>query len=178
MPFDPAGFHNKPNVTILPPTPPEPGGGGRRVHIEIEIVDRRQEIRRRPAEPGRRLRSAFWFWFVVLMLIALSAHSQTTNDTRELTPSQRGAVGDWIRTRCWPSNPYANSGLQVFIVVTTDSNNVPRHAAVAPEDTARVANDPQLRAFSESAIRAVLSCGALPLPHDNRPRQLEFRFRP
>jgi hypothetical protein len=80
MPFDPNGW--QPNVTVLPPTPPERGpifthvgkdGGGRgpqRVHIEITITDRRTVSR----PPHKRSLSTFWL--IVLLLIALAAHAQ------------------------------------------------------------------------------------------------------
>ena len=47
MPFDSTSLR-RPTVTILPPTPPE-RGGPQRIHVQIEIVDRRAQA------PQRRL---------------------------------------------------------------------------------------------------------------------------
>ena len=42
MPFDTTKLR-QPTVTVLPPTPPDRGDGPRRIHVQIEIVDRRQK---------------------------------------------------------------------------------------------------------------------------------------
>jgi hypothetical protein len=46
MPFDNTTLR-QPNITVLPPTPPDRDGGPRRIHIEIEIIDRRAQPRPR-----------------------------------------------------------------------------------------------------------------------------------
>jgi hypothetical protein len=59
-------------VTVLPPTPPERSDGPRRVHIQIEIVDRRTPPRRRRSSIG------VWWWLLLFLLLALAAHAQPT----------------------------------------------------------------------------------------------------
>jgi hypothetical protein len=46
MPFDNTTLR-QPTVTVLPPTPPVRGGGPICIHVQIEIVDRRQAQSRR-----------------------------------------------------------------------------------------------------------------------------------
>ena len=53
MPFDSTTFR-QPAVTILPPQSPERGGGPRRIHIEIQIIDRRAQT---PQRRGYRIGS-------------------------------------------------------------------------------------------------------------------------
>jgi hypothetical protein len=72
MPFDP----NPDRVVILPPSPPERGEPRRqRVHIEIEIVDRRQQS---PPRRGYRFGTFTLVLFVLLLLAAL-AHAQPSD---------------------------------------------------------------------------------------------------
>jgi hypothetical protein len=80
MPFDTAKVR-QPEITVLPPTiigrgsnlgpiPPERGGGPQRLHIEIEIIDRRQQ------SPGRGYRfGTFTLVLLVLLLLAVLAHA-------------------------------------------------------------------------------------------------------
>ena len=66
MPFDPVGRHDRrPKITVLPPTPEEPPRGpGPRIHIEIEIIDRRPR--------GSRPRgAATLLWWCVIGGIAM-----------------------------------------------------------------------------------------------------------
>jgi hypothetical protein len=68
MPFDPIKLRD-PRTTVLPPTPPDPGGDPRRVQIEISIIDRRGSVpRRRPF--------GLIGWLIVLLLLALAVHAQ------------------------------------------------------------------------------------------------------
>jgi hypothetical protein len=74
MPFDATTFR-QPTVRILPPQPPERGRGPQRIHIEIEIIDRRAQPVQRPRIGGLQL---------VLLLILLAmlfgrGHAQPTN---------------------------------------------------------------------------------------------------
>jgi hypothetical protein len=73
MPFDTTTLH-RPPVTILPPQPPERGGGGpQRIHIQIDIVDRR-------SQPGPRPRFGMLKLLLVLILLVMlfgcQAHAQ------------------------------------------------------------------------------------------------------
>jgi hypothetical protein len=70
MPFDTTKLR-QPTVTVLPPTPPERGDGPRRIRIEIEIVDRRQQSPQRGYRFG-----TFTLWLIVLLLLAALAHGQ------------------------------------------------------------------------------------------------------
>src|SRR5215469_13765077 len=98
MPFDPTNWR-QPTVTVLPPTPPKRGGGPQRIHIEIEIVDRRAASPRRGYRPGR-----FTFWLIVLLLLAAMAHADngirydhwqdTTSGWHGQTRTQ-GTTVDW-----------------------------------------------------------------------------------
>ena len=95
MPFDATKQHT---VTVLPSTPPEGGGGPRRIRIEIEIVDRRKSVRR-PHGFG-----AVVAWLLVLLLLVLAAHAdqggihyehwQDTNGWHGETRTQ-GSTTDW-----------------------------------------------------------------------------------
>jgi hypothetical protein len=91
MPFDPAGFR-PPNVTVLPPVlrelghdvrlppvVPERRGGEppRRVHIVIEIVDRRQP-QRRPSPIGTVLLWLFVLSAALALFGCTTAHAQDT----------------------------------------------------------------------------------------------------
>jgi hypothetical protein len=73
MPFDTTKLR-QPTVTVLPPAPPERGGGPQRVHIEIVITDQRAPPRR-----GYRF-GTLTLWLLVLALaLALfgcTAHAQ------------------------------------------------------------------------------------------------------
>jgi hypothetical protein len=108
MPFDSTKVR-QPKITVLPPTitdngirlppisPDRGGGGGGRVHIEIEIVDRRE---RGPSRRG----GSFVFWLIVLLVIAALAHAdngaihydhwQDTNGWHGETRTQ-GTTTDW-----------------------------------------------------------------------------------
>jgi hypothetical protein len=82
MPFDPANVRvlppslREPSHTVdLPPVPPERGGGGpRRVHIVIEIVDRRQPQRRRSSIGTFAV--MLFALIVALALFGCAAHAQ------------------------------------------------------------------------------------------------------
>lgn len=106
-----------------------------------------------------------------------------SNDTAALTAAERGAIGAYVR-RCWTYDPGAQgvNDFQVLLDVTTDASGVVRIANVAPSDLGRIDSNPELRAFAERAVNAVLDprCASLPLPPSmlGRPRRLEFRFRP
>jgi hypothetical protein len=53
MPFDATTFRQTSRVVHLPPQPPErEGGGPRRIHIQIEITDRRAQQARRSRGGG------------------------------------------------------------------------------------------------------------------------------
>ena len=75
MPFDATGLR-QPTVTVLPPTPPERGGGPQRIiRIEIEFVERRAT----PAEHSTRVSyrfGTFTLWLLALLLLAALAHAQ------------------------------------------------------------------------------------------------------
>jgi hypothetical protein len=77
MPFDATGLR-RPAVTVLPPTPPERGGGPQRIHIEIEIVDRRQQSPRRGYRFGTM---TLWLLLlaVALALFGCTAQAQPTS---------------------------------------------------------------------------------------------------
>jgi hypothetical protein len=101
MPFD--NLRLKPRITVLPTTtPPERGGGGpQRVHIEIEIVDRRQP-------PPRRYRfGTFTLWLIVLLVIAALAHGQPAPGQRyehwQDTNDWHGQIRTEGRTTVWDS---------------------------------------------------------------------------
>ena len=106
-----------------------------------------------------------------------------SNDTAALSASQRGAIGAYVR-RCWTYDPEAKgvNQFKVLLDIITDAAGVVRVATVAPSDQARVDANPELRAFAERAVRAVLDprCANLPLPSSmlGSVRHLEFRFTP
>jgi hypothetical protein len=83
MPFDSATFQ-RPTVTVLPPQgplePPERGGRPPRIHIEIEIVDRRRAQQRPPGHRFGTLTLTLW---LIVLLAALAgctaAHAQPTS---------------------------------------------------------------------------------------------------
>jgi hypothetical protein len=98
MPFDTTKLRH-PTVTILPPTPPERGEGPRRVHLVVEIIDRRQQSPRRGYRFG-----TLAFWLLVLALAALAhvdgqgiryEHWQDTNGWHGETgtPGHRDGLG-------------------------------------------------------------------------------------
>lgn len=114
---------------------------------------------------------------------AEKAAEDTAARSSELSAAQRGAIADFVR-RCWstdPGRPYLDQ-MEVLLTVTTDSSGVARRAVVAKEDDGRVRTSPQLRMFSERAIRTVLdpNCANLPLPQAmlGETQTLTFRFRP
>jgi len=82
MPFDSTGFQ-RPTVTVLPPQgpsePPERGGRPQRIHIEIEIVDRRAQQRPR----GNRFGTPTLALLVIVLIAALAgcsgAHAQPSS---------------------------------------------------------------------------------------------------
>jgi hypothetical protein len=89
---------DKPTVTVLPPIPPEGGGGPQRIVVNIEIVDRRavQDTLRR-SRPG----TVAWVVFWLLVLIAL-AHAQPITYEHQQGPHgwhsetfRQGTVEDW-----------------------------------------------------------------------------------
>ncbi len=104
------------------------------------------------------------------------------DDTSRLSADQARAVGAEVQ-RCWTYDAGAKgvNQMQVLLTVLTDGDGVARRAAVAPPDAGKLA-DPVFRAFSERAVRAVLSaqCANLPLPRTmlGQPQTLTFRFRP
>ncbi len=79
MPFDNTTLR-QPKVTILPPQPPERGGGPRRIHVQIEFVNRCSQT---PHRRGYR----FGTFTLALLIIALlaglagctAAHAQPTS---------------------------------------------------------------------------------------------------
>jgi hypothetical protein len=85
MPFDNATKLREPNVTVLPPIPPERGGGPRRVHVVIEIVDQR-----RPSFTPVNTRLIGWL--IVLLLLASLAHAQQTYEHWQDTNGTHGEI--------------------------------------------------------------------------------------
>lgn len=104
------------------------------------------------------------------------------DDTSKLSADQARAIGDEVR-RCWTYDAGARGvdQMQVLLSVRTDAAGVARQAAVAASDAGKL-GDPVFRAFTERAVRAVLSaqCANLPLPRHmlGQPQTLTFRFRP
>jgi hypothetical protein len=94
MPFDSAKL-KQPVVTVLPPTPPERGGGPR-VHVVIEIVDRRA-VKKHPPHKW----SLFTFWLIVLLLIAIAAHAQQRYEHWQDTNGWHGQTRTEGRTTDW-----------------------------------------------------------------------------
>ncbi|MGH7080680.1 MAG: hypothetical protein ACREFU_21580, partial [Acetobacteraceae bacterium] len=106
-----------------------------------------------------------------------------SNDTAALSAAERGRIGAYVR-RCWTYDPGAKDvqQFQVLLEVTTDASGVARIAKVAPGDRGRVDANPELRAFADRAVNAVLDprCAELPLPSGmlGHNQHLVFRFRP
>ena len=75
MPFD---SFRQPRVTVLPPQPPERGGGPRRIHVQIEFVDRRSQT---PHRRGYRFGTFTLALLIIVMLATLAgctaAHAQS-----------------------------------------------------------------------------------------------------
>ena len=105
MPFDSTKLRQRqPSVTVLPPTtqPPERGGGPQRVHVTIEINDKRAIAR------AQRQRSrwvmAVLIWAIVIGILATLAradnggprydHWQDTNGSHGEVRRQ-GTTTDW-----------------------------------------------------------------------------------
>lgn len=84
MPFD-ATKLRQPTVTTLPPRPPARGGGPRRIHLVIEIVNQ-------PAQRTRRPSIGLWLLFF-LALIAI-AHAQPSRHQAP-QPQQPAAIPPW-----------------------------------------------------------------------------------
>jgi hypothetical protein len=90
MPFDDTTTRRAPHVTILPPTPPEHGKGPpQRIHIEIELVDRRQ------SPPGGYGLGVFAFWLFVLFALAALAHAQTPQPDQRWHYQHFQGLGGW-----------------------------------------------------------------------------------
>jgi hypothetical protein len=112
MPFDATSLR-RPTVTVLPPTPPERGGGPQRIRIEIEIVDRRAP----PPPCGYR------FGTVILWLLLLAVAFALFGSTAQAQPSswksyQEGFVTRYQGTDAqggqWTGNSYELFGTRHY----------------------------------------------------------------
>ena len=105
------------------------------------------------------------------------------NDTAALSTGEKRAIGDHVRP-CWTDTPGTLDldKMSVLLTVKTDASGVVRQAEVADQETARIAADPRLLAFSGRAINAVMDpqCATLPLPQSmlGKVNVLTFLFRP
>jgi hypothetical protein len=78
MPFDTTKLR-QPTVTLLPPTPPERGGGPQRIHIEIEIVDFQAQHQPRRYRFGTVTLTLLIIVLLATLLGCTAVHAQPSN---------------------------------------------------------------------------------------------------
>jgi hypothetical protein len=111
MPFDTTG-RRQPTITVLPPQPPERGGPPLRIHVQIELVDRRP--------PGGWRRPRFGVLKLLLVLILLvaifgcSAHAQPTSWSSYPFGSGTNYSGTDARGGEWSGRSYDMGGTTFF----------------------------------------------------------------
>jgi len=107
MPFDSLRVKQPDNVVHLPPIVREGGGGGpQRIHIEIEIVDRRAA----PPKRGQR----FIGWLLLLMLITMAAHAQPSSWSSHREGFMTRYSGTDAQGGMWTGKSYELSGTRYF----------------------------------------------------------------
>jgi hypothetical protein len=121
MPFDATHLRRPAHMVHLPPVMPEGGGGGpRRIHVQIEIIDRRS-----PPTPLPRV-ELLKLLVALILLVAIfgcAAHAQPTSWQSYPFGSGRNYTGTDARGGQWSARSYQNGGTTYFDATGPDGRN-------------------------------------------------------
>jgi hypothetical protein len=101
--FDGTTFR-QPNVTVLPPQPPEHGGDPQRIHIMIEIVQRQ------PQRRGYRFDTVTLALLIIALLAALAGCTAAQAQPTSRQSYRQGFVTRYQSDNGWIGNSYEQGG--------------------------------------------------------------------
>jgi hypothetical protein len=120
MPFDTTNLH-RPTVTSLPPQPPERGGGGPlRIHVQIDITDRRAS---RAAPPRFGVLKLLLVLILLAAIFGCQAHAQPSTWDSYPFGSGTNYSGTDAKGGQWTGRSYQNGGTTYFDAAGPDGQH-------------------------------------------------------